>query len=73
MQRAIHVLTHAFTGVLYTNGVGVTLSRPSVQVFLGPKVADRQRPDTPLFLYVSNQFYYSVPLLGVLADMFTAQ
>ena len=34
---------------LYTNGVGITLSRSSVQVFLGPKVANEQKSDTPLF------------------------
>lgn len=38
-----------FTGLLYTNGVGVTLSRYTVLVFLGPKVANEQKPDTPLF------------------------
>ena len=40
-------LMHAITG-FYTNGVGITLSCSTVQVFLGPKEANRQKLDTPL-------------------------
>ena len=49
VQRTHHVLMHAFTGEIYINGVGITLSRSSVRVFLGPKGANEQKPDTPLF------------------------
>ena len=49
VQRANHVLKHAFTGVIYTNGVGITL----LVYYLGcgrPRITDEQKPDTPLFL-----------------------
>jgi len=60
VQRANHVLTHALGVFKYTNGVGITLSCSSVQVFLGPKVVNRQKPDTPLFFCSYGNTYQPV-------------
>ena len=37
----------------------------SVQVFLGPKVASRQKPDTPLFFCSHQSYNLTSPILGV--------
>ena len=50
---------------IYTNGVGITLSRSSVRVFLGPKGANEQKPDTPLFFCSYPNKLLISPILGV--------
>ena len=63
VPMANHAIMHTFRGVLYINGVGIALSVYN-QGCGRPRIANRQKPDTPLSL-CGQRCYKLVRYLGV--------
>ena len=69
VPKANHAFKHAFTGIIIPTAWVSILFCSFVQVFLGPKEADRQMQDTPLFFYVVSAFMNQFAP-GYLSDMY---